>query len=104
MADNNFIRVYFKTPAWVQGLGMVGDVDTRPDPETGRPRIEAIITLVADLGWLRISTPSGETWVPDSNIASAFPLFVDRHVASKAKAGLAQNANPNATTQAPVKR
>jgi len=104
MADNpRFACVYFKCASWVQGLGMVGDVDTRPDPETGRPRTEAIITLVTDLGWLRISTPSGETWVPESNLASAFPHFEDRQGVAKAKAGLAPNISPNATTQAPVK-
>ncbi len=62
--DKKIALVRFRGPVWVDGLGMVDKLDTTPDPDTGKARLEGVsITWLAEECLLRVSTSAGETLI-----------------------------------------
>lgn len=77
--------VRFHIPADIDGLGCTDRIDTRPDPESGRPRLMGVtMTWLAQERVLRVTTAAGATWVFESNLASAKPVYEDLVKAAKA--------------------
>lgn len=102
MSDKKLEYVLFQGPVLVKGLGLVDRVDLRIDVDTGAPKTaQTHLTLVKDLGVIRITNLAGESWVPVTFVASMLPLLEDLLAASKATAGLAPQNKPNATKKAP---
>lgn len=62
LGDRKFWKVRFVHPVWVDGLGMVEQIDTSPDPETKAPRLVGVsITWLAQDRLLKVVTAAGET-------------------------------------------
>jgi len=61
---------------WIDGLGVVNEVDTTLDPDTGKPRLAGVsMTWLAAEKLLRIATNSGETLV--SSPVGMKPIYDD---------------------------
>jgi hypothetical protein len=77
--DLKILSVRFIRPVQLKGAGMVDHLELGPDPETGKPLNEGITaTWFAAARAIRVSTPKGETWVPEGTIASLQPLYEQR--------------------------
>jgi hypothetical protein len=70
--------------AEIAGHGPAEKLNLGIDSETGRPFLPGVsATYIAEGRGVRISTPSGETWVPVENVASMWPIFEDRLEAAR---------------------
>lgn len=64
LGDRKFWKVRFPHPVWVDGLGMVEQIDTTVDPETKQPRLTGVsITWLAADRLLKVVTAAGETLI-----------------------------------------
>jgi hypothetical protein len=64
MTDRKISYARFAHPVWVDGLGMVDMIDTRPDLETGKPKLEMVsMTWLGEDRLLKVVTRAGETLI-----------------------------------------
>jgi hypothetical protein len=77
LPDRKFSMIRFVHPVWVDGLGMVDKLDTTPDPETRKPRLEGVsMTWLVEEGLLKVVTRSGETLINPAGW-SGKPIYPD---------------------------
>lgn len=85
MTDRKLSYVKFAHPVWVDGLGMVDQLDIRLDADTRKPKNAGVtLTWLCEERVLRVSTSAGETLL--SAACSMKPVYEDRAAAAaKAK-------------------
>jgi hypothetical protein len=63
---------------------VVERIDVGINPESGKPHLEGVtMAYLPDERKLRVTTPKGESWVFESNLASVKPVFEDRAAAAR---------------------